>query len=278
MSQQELFAAAVDKLVREARQLPEESALRVLNMLEEVRREIVGRIAAAPSSFGQAQLHALVQAIDRALATFSDKATTILQNGQEDQFRFGRVMVDTPLETVGVTPMLIGLSEHNLAIAQGYSARLISGLSHEMQVQLDGALRRAMLGGQQLTDIIGQVGKAVTGEAQAPSIFSKGGSRALRIVRTEIPRMLSLGTQARLNDYAERLGADRVLKGWKHNPQLHPRVRHIEMDGVEIPVKDKFQVPGSAEQLMYPRDPEGSAAETVNCGCTLVPVVKRLAA
>jgi hypothetical protein len=51
---------------------------------------------------------------------------------------------------------------------------------------------------------------------------------------------------------------------------------HRAMDGVTVPLDDPFEVPtrfGSTEQLMYPGDPAGSAANVINCRCaqTYVP-------
>jgi len=48
---------------------------------------------------------------------------------------------------------------------------------------------------------------------------------------------------------------------------------HRTMDGVRVPMDDPFEVPtrfGTTEQLMYPGDPAGSAANVINCRCAQV--------
>jgi hypothetical protein len=48
---------------------------------------------------------------------------------------------------------------------------------------------------------------------------------------------------------------------------------HRAMNGVTVPLDDPFEVPtrfGTTEQLMYPGDPAGSAANIINCRCSQV--------
>ena len=58
-----------------------------------------------------------------------------------------------------------------------------------------------------------------------------------------------------------------------HNSTLDDRTRetHAEADGQVVPVDDVFIV--GDDELEYPRDPGGSAEETINCRCVSVPVL-----
>ena len=47
-----------------------------------------------------------------------------------------------------------GISESALAIAQGYTADLISGLTKDAAATLNAAIQRAFLGGQSVSDVI----------------------------------------------------------------------------------------------------------------------------
>jgi hypothetical protein len=270
---EQAYRAMVDDLVRQARRIPESTARSVLGLLDDARRDIVARIASAPSgSFSETQLRMLLHEVDRQLREFALLAGREVGRGQARSFAAGAEMVDRPLAAAGVQPAsLIGLSRQTLATAQGYSASLITGVTRKARSQIDSTLRRALLGGQPLGDIVDQVGRALSGGA-APSIFSAAGSRALTIVRTEVPRMLSVATQARLEDVAERLGPGAVKKSWRHSPQEHPRLSHVALDGTAVEVGESFEME-SGELLRFPRDPRGTARETVNCACTVAPQV-----
>lgn len=47
---------------------------------------------------------------------------------------------------------------------------------------------------------------------------------------------------------------------------------HVEADGQVVPIDTPFIVSG--EDLMYPGDPTGSPGNTINCRCTLIPVIE----
>lgn len=269
------FNARIERLMREAQAVTPATARRVLGILEDARKEVVGRIAAAPSTASASQLGQLQAAIDRTMREFAKLAAPEVQSGQAALFDFGRRLADEPLIAVNIQPPLVGLSRGVLVQAQGYSAELISGLASSARRKVNQALQRAVLGGQPISALIDQVGRALGADAQ-PSIFRGVGARALAITRTEVPRMLSAGTHARLEQMAGR-APGRIGKEWRHNPEPHPRVEHLALDGKVIAVDEEFRVPGSGERLRFPRDPRGSAAETVNCSCSLLPAIRAAA-
>jgi HK97 family phage portal protein len=55
-------------------------------------------------------------------------------------------------------------------------------------------------------------------------------------------------------------------KVWLASMDGHTRPAHAEADGQEVPMDEPFEVGG--EQLDYPGDPGGSAANVCNCRCT----------
>lgn len=282
MSRQSEFAAEVDRLVKEARVLPAATSARVLDALEKARMDIVGRIASSPSSFSYWQLQSLLDSIDRALREFHGTASSAIADGQASAFSAGRDLIDSPLSAAGISPSLSGIPTGDLAIGQSYSARLISGLTAETQKRLDDVLHRAALGGQSIGDIVEQVGRTINGDDADASIFSQVGRRAHQIVRNEVQRVHTIASQARLDQMGERLGANAdgepvLWKVWQHNPELHPRKRHVEMSGQAVPYNGLFIVPASGAELRFPRDPNGDASETINCECTMRPEVRHAA-
>jgi hypothetical protein len=292
MSDQEKFAAKLDELIKQARELGPETARRVVGMLDEARSEILGRLASAPASgYSEWQLRGLLGSIESNLREFRQRATGVIQQGQERAWRLGTDIVDEPLASIELRGVLGALDRRLLGIAQGYSADLVRGLTAEGRAKLNLALRRAVLGGQPMTEIIDQVGRAIGGEAKA-SIFSEIGARAATITHTELKRMTSAATQERLAQYAARSGELRetinqrrralglkpietaLRKQWRHVPgERFPRVRHLQMHGQTVEVDEPFLTPEPEIELRFPGDPRGPASETVNCHCFVVPAI-----
>lgn len=90
-----------------------------------------------------------------------------------------------------------------------------------------------------------------------------GFNRAVRIARTEGHRIQTAATMDAMNGAKER-GAD-VVKQWDSTLDARTRDSHVKLDG-EIRDLDKRFSNG----LMYPGDPNGAAAEVINCRCALL--------
>jgi len=58
---------------------------------------------------------------------------------------------------------------------------------------------------------------------------------------------------------------------WLSTPDARTRADHVDADGQIVGVDQSFDVGG--EQLMYPGDPAGSGQNTINCRCTIAPIV-----
>jgi hypothetical protein len=105
------------------------------------------------------------------------------------------------------------------AIAQGYTADLVTALSRDAAAKMNAALQRAFLGGQQLNDIIGQVGRALDANFTG-SLFDSIGERASTIAMNEILRVHSIATQSRLEDLAGRHpGAEEGMEARQRRPR-----------------------------------------------------------
>jgi hypothetical protein len=82
-------------------------------------------------------------------------------------------------------------------------------------------------------------------------------------MRTEIGRAYSVAGQERMGEVRQYLPG--LKKRWLKSGKLHGRLEHIAADGQVREVDEPFDIGG--EKLMYPRDPNGSAKNTINCGC-----------
>jgi hypothetical protein len=271
VSAQSDFAAKVEGLIKQAREFGPQVRERVMTLLEDARKKIVGDISNVdPQSFRGAQLRTLAKEIDAAIKKFGSEFSDYVTSAQDSAFKLGEVGIDQPLDAAGLpTPSFAGVSESALGIAQGYTADLMSGLSKDAAAKLNAAIQRAFLGGQNVSDIIAQVGRAIAGD-KFTGLFGPIGDRAETIALNEILRVHSIAGQARLEDLQESVPG--VKKQWVHIMAARvPRFSHMHASGQVREVGDPFEVGG--EELMYPRDPNGSPENTINCHCLLVPYV-----
>lgn len=276
-TRQQLFEAHVRELLRESRALEPVARKRILALLEEARQRVLARLAGLRPSqtYLDVTLRQMKREIDAAFKEFSGRAIGEANRLQEQSARMGTQSVDRTLAIAGKTaPMPIGLSPVTLRVAQGYTADLITALSREARAKVNGALQRAFLGGQSLTEIIEQVAGGL-GSKGPLNLFSKVGERATTITINEIKRVLSISTQERMEQVAERTGAA-LKKQWLwvdvgQEPRAwHQRsALHNGANGQIREVDEDFLVGG--ESLAYPRDPKGSAENTINCHCVSTP-------
>ena len=269
MSIQSEFAAKVAELIAQTKDLAPAARSRVLEMLDAARREILGRLADVdPASFSAAQLTELKRSIDAAMDKFRSDATAFLDSAETHAARLGAQGVSQPLVTAGMEAVAMGhVNPTTLAIAQGYTADLITNVSRQAAHDINAALQRAFLGGQSWDQIVQQIGRGL-GATGRVSIFDKIGDRAATIAENEILRVHGMSGQARMEELVTR--HPDLQKKWVHIPVARfPRISHLLASGQVKNVDEPFEVEG--EELMYPRDPNGSPENTINCHCLSVP-------
>ncbi|MEM5020371.1 phage head morphogenesis protein [Bacillus subtilis] len=90
---------------------------------------------------------------------------------------------------------------------------------------------------------------------------------------TAITEVLAASSVAQHESYAQSPAVKK--KKWRHSggKKNNPRENHITLGGTVIGIDEEFQIPGSSETCMFPRDPKLSAGERVHCHCVLSPVV-----
>ncbi len=270
MTRNEQFAAKVRELVKESRELTPAVRRQVLELLDQARKRILADLAGVnPESFQAAQLRQLKVSVDAAFEQFQRGATIAVQQFQTRGFELGASAVTEPVVAAGLpAPALGGLSRQTLSIAQGYTADLIEGLSKDAAAKMNAAIQRAFLGGQSMTEVIDQVGRALSGSQGFSGLFSPIGERATTIAINETLRVHSIAAQARLEELKDRHPA--LKKQWQWIPAARvPRIEHQAASGQVAEVEEPFEVGG--EELMYPRDPAGSPENTINCHCVLKP-------
>lgn len=113
-------------------------------------------------------------------------------------------------------------------------------------------------------------------EAQAGRILRKkfndmSVANAKRIVRTESVNAANYATN---QSAVDTFGVENLQKEWIATFDDRVRIDHIQANGQVVDMDKKFLVGG--EELSYPGDSAGSAANVINCRCTNAPFPKEI--
>ncbi|MFQ5841062.1 MAG: phage portal protein [Thermodesulfobacteriota bacterium] len=109
-------------------------------------------------------------------------------------------------------------------------------------------------------ETIDQIADRIKGE------YKMTANRARTIARTETGGAFNAGEEMTFrNNGIEK-------KEWL-TAKFEVRESHDSMDGQIVKINDKFRT-GAGNYLLYPGDPEGPAADIINCRCALLPVVE----
>lgn len=96
-------------------------------------------------------------------------------------------------------------------------------------------------------------------------------NRARTVARTETMAAVNAGAFRSAVLDAQARGDVAPFKVWLATDDERTRPTHRTADGQRTLLTEPFRVGTSA--LMYPGDPNGAAAEVINCRCTVLPVV-----
>jgi hypothetical protein len=263
MTKEQRFQKKVRDLIKNTQNLEAAEVQKVIKLLASARRDIAS--AVAETDWQAYQLPRMKDAVERAMAEFGTKYGVDLRDAQLEFWNTGIDAVDMPLRTVGVKALIPEIDTTVLGIMQGYGADLVKGLAKDAALKINNELTLGLMGQKTPYEVMQAVGKNLKDK----SIFTSIAARAETITRTECGRVLEAASQARLEK------AGKVVKGlqkqWIYGtaPRRVPRLAHVAADKQIRDVDKPFNVGG--EQLMYPRDPAGSARNTINCGCYMAP-------
>jgi hypothetical protein len=244
---------------------------KVLALLTNAQQQIRAAIAEQPI-----QQEKAARRVNTALRRFRVEGAALWTAGIAQAWQLGVDLVDEPLAAAGVVlsararPLreaasvgsdIKGVSERQLAAMQEFMVDRIADISVEARDAIKVQLGLAVSGAQSVSDTIANVDQILGGNARR---------RASTITNTELNRAFAAATYERMLESSQRVPG--LCKQWRRSGKIHSRIEHDLIDGQVRPVKEPFQV--GAEQLRYPRDPRGSAKNTINCGCKILPFMK----
>jgi hypothetical protein len=97
-------------------------------------------------------------------------------------------------------------------------------------------------------------------------------NRAIIIARTESTRALNAGNYAYFQQLIDRseIRAEQVRRNWIYTKDNRVREEHVAIPGLNkegVALNEAFKTP--LGPLMFPGDPNGTAANTINCRCSV---------
>ncbi len=246
--------------------LDEASQKAALNSMAAWRSDILRQLTSA-KDFEAFRLPALLRSVDRAAQDWADKygidSRELLSRG----FNLGAAQVDDPLRAAGIDVNLPQPSLSILQASQLATVDLITNLSRQAAEDIKSEILLAANGAKTPFDSIMAIEKSL----DDPATFGTIANRAEVITRTEVGRVQSIAAQARQE--AAAVAVPGLKKQWLWSGVS--RQNHASINGQIREIDEPFDVPAyrscAAEKLMFPRDPSGSACQTINCGCQSIP-------
>jgi len=251
------FQKKVAELIRKANKLEDAEVKKVVRLLSAARKEVAASVAS--TEWQAYHLPQLKAAVERALEGFGQQYGVAMRDAQREFWEVGVDLVDLPLRAAGVAVAIPEIDMAALAVLQGFSSDLITGLSKDAIKKVNSELTLALMGQKSPFDAMEAIGRNLDDK----SIFKNIKDRAEAITRTEGGRVLEAAGQARKESAAKVVPGLQKKWYYGHSPKM-PRPKHMEAHGQIRDVDKPFNIAG--EELMYPKDPAGSAKNTIRCG------------
>ena len=140
----------------------------------------------------------------------------------------------------------------------------IADISRKAVTDINTALTQTILGVQPMDKTISAIQGILDGAPRG---------RAMTIAYTEVGRAYSVAQWETGVKQLQLLPG--MMKSWQHSGKAHPRPGHVmAAQQPPIPFEQDFEIvdprTGEVENLRFPRDPNASAFNTINCGCMMI--------
>lgn len=225
------------------------------------------------TEFGEANALTLLQAADRALAPLVEgslpRGRAAARDAVEAAAESG-VVAALPADLAGRSALALE-AQVNLAALSVLHGDLIGSRialgSEELRTGIRNVLRQTATGALTQPEALEKIGSAV-GRSRG-GLFGGAAASAERIFRTEMGQTFELARDTE-REVLVKTGA-RVEKRWVAVKDERTRPEHLELDGVQIPYDENFDVGGFP--AAFPLDPALPAKHRIHCRCTAVSVV-----
>lgn len=271
MTKQQIYEQKQKEYRKKAQNKSDEYFEAILLLLNDTRHDIINKIIIATTR-SQLPLSILKTDIENSIREFNFMAKREADKNLNSIWNIGIDQVDIPLLSIGFTRMIGKIDRKILEIVKGYSFDLISNLSNDTLAKINQEIFKMDLANQDISSTINAIGVSMEGK----NIFSSIARRAEIITKTESGRVAQFAQQERSERVVSLLPD--LQKTWQHSDYVEePRTGHEEAHGYTVPIDDPFLIhwefgmsDDMKEALLFPRDPAGSAANTINCHCYVI--------
>ena len=239
----------------------------VTRLLAELRKQVAAELVSIPAeSYAALNMRMTLRSIEGHLSTWQSAAGREVTASLRTMWDSGTAFVPTVASQAGVYSGIGHISSNLLDTLTEFTTSKLGNVATDLQSRINAEIHLGILG--QKTP--GQIADAILGaglEAH-PDSFMTAQQRATTIVQTEMGRAFSMASELGITKAQEVL--PEMEKMWVHAG--HPkqaRLSHVAAHGQHVKADEKFLIGGLA--MKYPRDPAGGAANSVHCGCELVP-------
>lgn len=262
------FAKAAAAELKRLPALQRKHVLLVVAELEAAQQRIVGLIASSPTSASRQHWERVSREIDRQLGLWRQAVAAQAAGAIDAAFAAGIDAIGRPLTAAGVqlAPGFFRIDPRTTAALRAYATDRLADVAAQARASIRSAISQHALGALRRDEAVDLVNRALGGQARR---------RAMTIVNTETGRGYSFA-QYESTLRAAEAGVP-LMRRWVKSGKREPRGSHVEAHDQVVGPDQPFEIfdvrSGGIERLRFPRDPRASAANTVNCGCRVLPVV-----
>lgn len=227
----------------------------VMRILGKAERQVRGILENVPTEWQSYHYPQLKRALEKAMeeTALELKAAADLHQGRA--FAFGQASCAEPLLAAGFGAGTLHIDTRQISAMRHFMTGKMEGITEAAARKINDQMGLVMAGAQSPTEAINNITAMLHGDR----------GRALTVMRTEVGRAYSAAAQESM-EISSRINPA-MQKQWHKSGKMHGRLAHIAAHLQLRAVNKPFIVDG--EELMYPRDPKGSAKNTINCGCDM---------
>lgn len=255
------FATEAKARAADLPRIQKDTLAEIIRQLQAAQKAVIDALSGTPTESGQRRLRQLQQELERTLEDFRQATIASSTQGADQGWQAGIRSIAAPFDVAGVS-IAAGarIDAAALMATKQFMTDRITDISLRALNRLNGALIQNVIGAVPLSETITQVQKILGGVPR---------SRAMTVAYTEIGRVHSIAQDASLQNAGHIV--PNLHKRWLKSGKLHPRASHVAAHNQIRRYDEAYLVDG--EHLRFPRDPNGSAGNTINCGCHSIPVV-----
>ncbi|MCP5018901.1 MAG: hypothetical protein GY938_27035 [Ketobacter sp.] len=267
-TKQKLYAQKLRAITKRFNRMESDTVKSALELLEQLRRDIsVELLADGNTEYNTRRLQILKENIGELVTGFESQMLKLTGESVKATHVLGGASVIDTATAAGIRGLFFKPTPSQVNILVDFSADLITNITQDMLKSINSSLTRGVLGQKNTLDVMKEI-TDILGTRAGKDLVKGVAGRAEKIYRTELGRVFELSAESQ-RQIAKELEPD-LQKGWVATGDSRTRETHLAAHGQIVGVDDAFVVGG--EELHHPKDPGGSAKNTIYCRCTTVTI------